>query len=174
MTQNVLISIVGPDRVGLVAAVTARLFDLGLNLGDTTFAVLGTGCEFTALAETPADVGTEEVLTQLRALSHLADAKVEVGEFKFDPHHADSGQHTHRICVSGGDQPGLIARVSEAFVEFGANIVRLNSERVPSGGKTLYVTNFDVAIPAKRANACIAAVANTAEQLQLECTWEAV
>ncbi len=122
----------------------------------------------------PGDVSPDDLQTQLRALSHLTDSTVEVAEFKYDPHHDDSGHHTHRICVSGGDQPGLIARVSEAFVEFGANIVRLNSERVPSGGKTLYVTNFDVAIPAKRADACIAAVANTAEQLQLECSWEAV
>ena len=72
------------------------------------------------------------------------------------------------------DQPGLVARVSEAFVEFGANIVRLNSERVRGGRKTLYVTNFDVAIPSDRAQACLAAVANTAAQLQLDCTWEVV
>jgi glycine cleavage system transcriptional repressor len=64
--------------------------------------------------------------------------------------------------------------VSEAFVEFGANIVRLNSERVRGGRKTLYVTNFDVAIPGDRAQVCLAAVANTAAQLQLECTWEVV
>lgn len=38
----------------------------------------------------------------------------------------------------------------------------------------IYVTNFEVSIPGDRAQACLAAVANTAAQLQLECTWEAV
>lgn len=172
MTRNVLISVAGPDRVGLVAEVTGRLFDLGINLGDTTFAVLGTGCKFSAVAETPEEVSAEELTAQLRALPELSDAVIEVSEFKYAADHAESGRHTHRICVSGGDQPGLVARVSEAFVEFGANIVRLNSERVRGGRKTLYVTNFDVAIPETRAKACLAAVANTAAQLQLECTWE--
>ena len=174
MTRNVLITVVGSDRVGLVAEVTGRLFDLGVNLGDTTFAVLGTGCKLSAVAETPADLSTEELASQLRALPDLADAEIKVNVFKFAADHAESGRHTHRICVSGGDQPGLVARVSEAFVEFGANIVRLNSERVRGGRKTLYVTNFDVAIPSDRAQACLAAVANTAAQLQLDCTWDVV
>ena len=128
MTRNVLITVVGSDRVGLVAEVTGRLFDLGVNLGDTTFAVLGTGCKLSAVAETPADLSTEELAAQLRALPDLADAEIKVNVFRFAADHAESGRHTHRICVSGGDQPGLVARVSEAFVEFGANIVRLNSE----------------------------------------------
>lgn len=174
MTRNILITVVGADRVGLVAAVTGRLFDLGVNLGDTTFAVLGTGCKFSAVAEAPAELAAEEVANELRALPDLADAEIKVNDFKFAADHAVSGRHTHRISVSGGDQPGLVARLSEAFVEFGANIVRLNSERVRGGRKTLYVTNFDVSIPGDRAQACLAAVANTAAQLQLECTWEAV
>ena len=174
MARNVLITVVGPDQVGLVAAITGRLFDLGVNLGDTTFAVLGTGCKFTAVAETPDDLKTADLTSQLRALPDLSDTEIKVNDFKFSADHAESGRHTHRICVSGGDQPGLVARVSEAFVEFNANIVRLNSERVRGGRKTLYVTNFDVAIPSDRAQACLAAVANTAAQLQLECTWEVV
>ncbi len=174
MTRNVLISVVGSDRVGLVAEVTGRLFDLGINLGDTTFAVLGTGCKLSAVAETPDDLTTTDLAAQLRSLPELSDAKVEVSEFKYAADHVQSGRHTHRICVSGGDQPGLVARVSEAFVGFDANIVRLNSERMRGGREILYVTNFDVAIPEKRAQACLAAVANTAAQLQLKCTWEVV
>ena len=43
MTDYALVSIFCPDREGLVAAVTRRLFDLGINLGDTAFSVLGLG-----------------------------------------------------------------------------------------------------------------------------------
>ena len=42
----------------------------------------------------------------------------------------------------------------------------MNSERVRGAGTTLYVTVFEVTIPADRAAACLAALASTAEQLQ--------
>src|SRR5262245_7561107 len=49
MAKSALVSVICEDRTGLIAAITGRMFDLGINLGDTTFAVLGTGAEFTTL-----------------------------------------------------------------------------------------------------------------------------
>ena len=60
MSTTVLVSIIGPDRVGLVSAVTSRLFDLGADLGDTSFAVLGGGAEFTAICEFPGGMELED------------------------------------------------------------------------------------------------------------------
>ena len=40
----VLVSVFCPDRTGLIAAIAGRLFDLGANLGDTSFTVLGGRC----------------------------------------------------------------------------------------------------------------------------------
>ena len=37
MAYKTLITIAAADRVGLVSAITARLFDLGANLGTTAF-----------------------------------------------------------------------------------------------------------------------------------------
>ena len=37
MTKTALISVLCPDRVGVVAAMTGQIFDLGGNLGDTKF-----------------------------------------------------------------------------------------------------------------------------------------
>ncbi len=173
MTTTILIAANGPDRVGLVAAVTGRLYDLGLNLGDTTFAVLGTGYEFRSIADLPADVNPSQVLTELKAVPELAASTVEVQAFGHKANRDQSGRSTHRIRLTGGDQPGLIARITEAFVEFGANIVRLNAERAPGADRSIYVTEFEVAIPATRTEACLATVANTAGELQLACTVEA-
>ncbi len=172
MAHNVLISLLGPDRVGLVAAVTGRLFDLGANLGDTSFAVLGTGYEFTSVAEVPDELTAERIADELRALPILAGSNVAVTDFMHEPVHDESGRVTHRIRVAGGDRPGLVARLTEVFVEFEANVVRMNSERVPEPGGVRYATVFHVSIPGPRAAGCLAAVANTAEQLQMTCTFE--
>jgi glycine cleavage system transcriptional repressor len=173
MTHNALVSVVGPDRVGLVSALTGRLFEIGANLGDTTFAVLGAGCEFTGIVELPDEMTCEQAEKDLGGLPALAGTEISVSSYTLPPVHEEAGQVSHHIRVSGGDKPGLVARLTEVFVDFSANIVRMNSERVPGSAGDIYVTDYYVAIPQAATDRCLAAVANTARQLHVECSWQA-
>ncbi|ARJ65413.1 amino acid-binding protein [Magnetospirillum sp. ME-1] len=168
---TVLVSVFCSDRTGLVAAITGRLFDLGADLGDTSFAMLGSGAEFTSVCDLPASVSADEVETDLSRLPLLAGARISVRPFEMDSAHGPAGTITHRVVVSGGDRPGLVARLSEVFGEFQANIVRMDAQRLPEQG--IYVTRFSVCIPT-RAEACLTTVANTAGEMNLACTVEAV
>jgi len=174
MTKTALISVHCQDRVGLVAAITGRLFDLGGNLSDTTFAVLGGGADFTSICELPDGVDLAETEADLRALPELDGADVAVRPFGMASIHGPSGRVTHRITVSGGDRPGLITRLCEVFVEFKANIVRLYAEKTPAGGGDSYAITAEVWIPEGRAPSCLATVDNTAGELGLACRWEKV
>ena len=172
MTRTALISVTGEDKLGLISELTARIFDLGGNLGDTTFAVLGTGFEFSAVVEFPKQTVLDDIGRELRTLPLLSEAKFDIQPFRYDTTHSESGRITHRIRISGGDQPGLVARLSEVFGNFDANVVRMNCETLEGAdGNPAYVTRFGVSIPAARAAACLAAVGNTAGQLDLVCTW---
>jgi len=169
--KSLLIQIFARDTPGLVSAISGCLFDLGLNLGDTTFAVLGTGAEFTVVVEEPVPVTTQEIDQRLRDLPELEGAEIQVEEFDIEPTHSPQAQVTHRIVIRGDDQPGLVARLTEVFQDYDANIVRLNAEReIDSTGPT-YVLRISAWIPDSRADACIAAVTNTASQLQLFSQW---
>lgn len=174
MSNVALISITGKDQLGLIADLTARLFDLGGDLGDTSFAVLGTGFEFTAVVEFPESTALDDVERELKALPTLESAEFRIEPFRFDAAHDESGRITHRIRISGGDQPGLIARLSEVFVGFDANVVRLNSERVAETGddSARFIIRYAVSVPPNRVSACLAAVGNTAGQLEMTCTWD--
>ncbi len=172
MTVNALVSISCPDRVGLVSAITGCLFELGGNLGDTTFAVLGGGAEFISVVEMPEGTGPEALEAVLRKLPELDDADISVSPFTLAPVHGPSGKVNYRITVSGGDRPGLIARLSEVFVEFKANIVRLNAERIVVPDSTQYAVIIAVSIPEENVRSCLATVANTAGGLGLGCEWE--
>jgi glycine cleavage system transcriptional repressor len=174
MTENLFVSISCPDRLGLIAAISSCLFDLGANLGDTTFAVLGGAADFNAVVELPEGTDPDYVEQTLRKIPELADANVSVQPFKLSPLHAESARVTHRITVSGGDRPGLVARLSEVFVEFGVNIVRLNAERIPSSVGTVYAVIVAVHIPKPSVASCLATVANTAGSLGLTCHWESM
>lgn len=174
MAQVALISIICEDRTGLISAITARLFDLGVNLGDTTFAVLGGGAEFTTISELPSGVSLEEVQSDLAGLPELQGAKLAVAPFSYESSHGPSAKITHRIEIHGEDSPGLVARLTEVFGEFGANIVRLNSTRVPGMDGAKYVLRLAVWIPEAKSEACLATVANTASALKLTCRWATV
>lgn len=173
MTQNsnsMLISILSPDRVGLIAEVAGELYGLGANLADASFAVLGTGCKFSCVAELPAGVDAAEVEKCLGRLRSLEGANVQVTAFPF-PGEGEMGDVTHVIEIEGGDRPGLIARLSEVFMQFGANVVRMNSRRRTSAEGGRYLTTFAVYMPPGRAESCLAAVHNTAGQLNLSCQY---
>jgi len=173
MSIAAFITISGKDRLGLVAEVTAHLFDLGGDLGDTTFAVLGTGFEFSTVVELPDGSDLESIGRELKELPALAETDFRIEPFRFEAAHDETGRITHRIRISGGDQPGLIARLSEVFVGFDANVVRMNCERIPDeGDQPRFITRFAVAIPPARTAACLAAIGNTAGQLEMTCTWD--
>ncbi|WP_404379001.1 glycine cleavage system protein R [Caenispirillum salinarum] len=174
MSHNLLVTLFCPDRTGLVAAVTGQLFDMGLNLGDTTFAVLGTGAEFTAVCEAPDDVSADDVERALKALPEAEDARVEVRPFGLDPVADPSGRITHRFYVRGGDRPGLVARMAEVFGQYEANIVRMSAEHMPDLAGGQYVVRFDVNIPATAVERCLNTAANTAGELHLTSHVEGV
>lgn len=167
MATTALVSFLCPDRVGLIAAVTGRLFDLGINLGDTTFAVLGEAAEFTSVCTLPGTINLDEVQNEMESIDELDGAEITVVHFDLPSIHGDAGQITHRISINGGDRPGLMARLCELFQSSGANIVRLNSEHVPDGGEGQYMIRIAASIPQDVCNTLIATVANTAGEMGL-------
>jgi glycine cleavage system transcriptional repressor len=167
MASVALVSILCRDRVGLVSAIADCLFTAGVNLRDTTFAVLGKGAEFTSVCELPAGLNVGELEAALARLPELEGAQLKVLPYGFDPLPGPMGRITHRIEVSGGDQLGLIARLSEIFTQNGANIVRLDAQKLPESEGGRYVTRFAVWLPSERAALCLAAVDSTAGSLGL-------
>jgi glycine cleavage system transcriptional repressor len=173
MTQVALVSILGPDQVGLVAAIADQLFSAGVNLRDTTFAALGKGAEFTALCELPESLSLEELEQGLGAVEVLASAQIRVVPYAFDHQAGPKDLITHRVEVSGGDQLGLIARLAEIFAQYGANIVRLDAQKLPDSEGGRYVTRFALWLAPDQAEKCLAAVTNTAGELRLTSRIEA-
>ena len=172
MASIALVSVLGPDRVGLVAAIAEHLFDIGVNLRDTTFAALGSGAEFVALCELPTGLTADEVESGLKGLPELDGAEIRAVPYAFDPSPGPAGSVTHRITISGGDQLGLVARLAEVFRQYDANIVRLEARKLSDQEGGLYVTRFAVFIPKQRESLCLATVSNTAGALGLSCEVE--
>jgi len=160
-----LLSVFSKDRVGLISLVTGHLFDKGINLEDTTFAVLGKGGEFTSVIDIPADLSEKALIDELHSLDGMENADIDVRRFSFGNVDTPPTEVTHHIHCEGPDQPGVLARLSEVFIDFDANIVRLKSDQVEQNGKKKFITRFSVYIPETRVNNCLAALDNTASAL---------
>ena len=167
MAHDVRIALSCPDRTGLLSALTGRLFDLGADMGDSSFAVLGAAAEFAAVARLPDGVSADDVAAALAALPELEDAEISVAPFSLGVTHGERAHVTHRVEVRGTDRPGLVARLTEAFADYGANIVRMDCERISGGRAEDYVIRIEAWIPDERAGTCLAAVDNTAQSLGL-------
>jgi glycine cleavage system transcriptional repressor len=165
MASVALITLIARDRVGLVSAIANHLFAAGINLRDTSFAAMGQGSEFTSVCELPDGLTPEALEADLAALPELSGAKLKIRPYRYDPVAGPTGQITHVFEIGGGDQLGLIARLSDIFPQFGANIVRLDAQTLANGQ---FVTRFAVWLPPERAQACVAAVNNTAGSLGLQ------
>jgi glycine cleavage system transcriptional repressor len=174
MAAVALVSILCRDQVGLVAAIADHLFSQGVNLRDTTFAALGKGAEFTAICELPDGASAVSLEDGLSLVSELEGAEIRVLSYGFDPETGPMGRITHRIEVEGGDQLGLIARIAAIFAQFGANIVRVDAQKLPAADGGQFVTRFAVWLAPARAETCLAAVANTAGSMGLSSRAEPV
>jgi len=172
-SDTFLISIMGRDKVGVVSGVASYLFETGANLADSAFAVLGEGFEFSCVAEFEAAASAEEVEDGLRDLAVLDGARISVTRFPFELLRGESGQITHMVEITGGDRPGLVSRISDVLVEYGANIVRMSSRRIASDDGFDYRTRFAVNVKGGRLSALENALSNTAGSMRLDCSVEA-
>ncbi|MDH3335704.1 MAG: amino acid-binding protein [Rhodospirillaceae bacterium] len=173
-TTIALVSITGPDKVGIISDIAGRLFDLGVNFVDTTFAVLGGNAEFSAICELQGETDISVIKSELAALGVLSDAEISVSYFSIKNNSPASKSITHNIKVYGGDSPGLLARLCEVFQQFNANIVQLNSERHLGNSGDEYIITASVSIPQDATDSCLAHIANTAGELGLSCDWEEI
>jgi len=171
MSHTLLAMVFCPDRTGLVAGLSAALFDLGANLGDTRFAVLGQGAEFSAVLTVDDDLTPAQVEAALKGVPAAEGAEISVRPYDAWAESRDAAPITHLVYVSGGNRPGLVARLAEVFGDFDANIVTMNAQPLPGdarkGAVEQYVVRFAVAIPGGRMEACLATVSNTAQALGL-------
>ncbi|MFP6740204.1 MAG: amino acid-binding protein [Alphaproteobacteria bacterium] len=169
MSQRAIVSISCVSQSGLLSAVSERLFELGCNLADTTYALLAGSAEFTTVCELPGGMAEETLALELHRTPVLAGARIVVGPFDEAASEARSQRITHRFEISGPDQPGKIKRLSAAFAACGAEVVRLNSQKSVTDGVAVSTIRIAVSLPD---GADTAPVTEATDALGLSCRVE--
>jgi glycine cleavage system transcriptional repressor len=134
-----MLTLVGEDRPGIVARITATLFQGGCNLGEAAMARLGGNFSIMLMVQ---HAGTLESLLTLvgpvaRELGLHAHGDLIEGHL-----------HRHlipdvRVTVYGADRAGIVAQVTGALAQSGFNILDLQSDVGGSEAQPVYIMTME-------------------------------
>ncbi len=137
--RQVVVSALGPDRPGIVAAVTRVLVEHGVNIADSNMGRLSGRFSMMLICTAPDELADQPFQDDLRRAAGECGLDVifahDVGEG------AEAPAPTHIVTVYGADHPGIVHAVAAALTARGANILDLETRLAGD----LYVMTLDVA-----------------------------
>lgn len=132
MSEWRMLTLVGEDRPGIVAAVTAKLYENGFSLGEASMMRLGGNFSIMMMISGEGDVEAllAPVAERLRLHLHVYDAGGTLHK-----HVAPNVQ----VRVNGADRAGIVAQVTGVLAQRGFNILELESDVAGSQEHPLYI-----------------------------------
>ena len=160
--QELAITVIGPDRPGIVADVAGALSGVGANLSDSTMTrlrghfamtLICTGATAEAVEKALAPIGADgRLLATVRSVQPEADA--------------NGGGEPYLVSVHGADRLGIVAAVTRVVAEAGGNITDLTTRLTGP----LYVLVAEVDLPPGAAEGLAPRLAETADDLGVDVT----
>lgn len=151
------VTAIGKDRPGLVAALTGVLHDRDGNIEDSAMTILGGHFAIVLLVTTHDEPNTLDTVLHERLTAFGLTISVSQAALP-----ATTLASTHLLSVYGSDKPGIVANVTKALADNGANIVDLETQIVGQPDEPVYamVLEFsctdDVAVTQAIAATCSA------------------
>ncbi len=134
------ITVVGSDRPGIIADVSARLSGLGLNLTDSTMTLLRGHFAMTLICS--GEAGEDDVVATLRPLTEDGGLLATVRAVPPEPFGGTGGE-PYTLIVHGADRLGIVAALTQVIARFSGNITDLTTRLSGS----LYLLSAEVDLP---------------------------
>lgn len=134
-----MLTVVGADRPGIVARLTAALYDGGCNLGEAS--MLRLGGNFTIMLMVQRAGTAAQLAALVEPVTQSLGLKLHVDRIEGRLHqHLDPDVS---ITVAGADRAGIVAHAVGAFAEAGLNILNLDSGVGGSSERPLYIMHIE-------------------------------
>jgi glycine cleavage system transcriptional repressor len=139
MKRWYMLTVVGRDQPGIVAALADALFRAGVNLGEASMVRLGGSFTIMLMVETERDASAIRTILDPAGRSLGLNMHVDL---------IDAQLHSHvepnvRVTVYGADRPGIVAQVTAALASRGFNILDLESDVAGTREQPIYVMTID-------------------------------
>jgi glycine cleavage system transcriptional repressor len=147
MPRNFVLTLTGPDRIGIVDEVTGLLLERGGNVETSRMARLGGEFAVLMLVSMPAErfAGLDDDLGRLTAQGY----KVTTTQAQRTYAESHPGWLPYRIEVHGADHEGIIHEVAHYLSGLGISIESVESESspAPTSGTPLFAMKAEVVVP---------------------------
>lgn len=130
MQKNFVLTLTGPDRVGIVDEVTGRLFELGGNVEISRMTRLGGEFAILMLVSMPERPleGLDREFEGLTAKGYTVTTR----QARLSRAETRPGWHRYRIEVQGADHEGIIHQIAHYLSAREINIESMDSETIPA------------------------------------------
>ena len=147
MRVNVIFTLTGKDRVGLVEEVTRLLLELGGNVETSRMARLGGEFAILVLVSMPSEqlAGLDKTANRLTAEGFkVTTTQTEPTQAAMPP-----GSKPYQIEVQGADHEGIVHEIARSLAERGINIesMETGTVRAPISGSPLFTMTARVTVP---------------------------
>jgi glycine cleavage system transcriptional repressor len=146
MSTEMVLTLTGPDRVGIVEEVTSALLGLGGNVGASRMARLGG--EFAILMHVALSDAAHADFE--RSFAHLVEQgyRVTIAPAASSAAQPHPDWIAYRIEVQGADHEGIVHEIARCLSEFGINIESMETwtTDAPTTGTTLFHMTAEVAV----------------------------
>lgn len=169
MRTDIVITLTGPDRVGIVEEVTNALLGLGANVEESRMSRLGGAFAILMLVSLAADRAAE-IDAALTPLTEQGYRHI-VTETTREVDAARPGWQPYRIEVEGADHEGIIHEIAEELSSRGINIESMETRTTPAAvsGLLLFTMNALVIVPPHLADTdWLAALTEAAAQANVD------
>jgi glycine cleavage system regulatory protein len=139
-------TVIGPDRPGLVELVTANVVDHGGNWLESRMCRLGGQFAGIVRVEVPA----EKSDALLATLAKLEKDGLHISARKETPPTKSARGTVAVLELVGQDRPGILHQISHTLARHNVNVEELSSDRVnaPMDGSMLFQARISVLLPA--------------------------
>ncbi len=147
MRTNIIFTLTGPDRVGIVETVTGVLLDHGGNVETSRMARLGGEFAILMLVSMP----SEQLPGLERDVENLAAEGYKITTSRTGQTYAEAhpGWLPYQIEVQGADHEGIVHEVARYLSQSGINIESMDTGITPApvSGAPLFFMTALVAVP---------------------------
>jgi glycine cleavage system regulatory protein len=143
MSLPLVMTVIGPDRTGLVEAVARAVADHGGNWLESRMCRLGGEFAGILRVEIPA-AKKSALVAALQKISGLA-VTVRDDETKTSP----AAARLTKLEIVGHDRPGIVREITSALARAGVNVEEFSSEvaSAPMSGETLFKASARLQLP---------------------------
>jgi glycine cleavage system transcriptional repressor len=149
--NHFVVTAVGADRPGIVAAVSRAFVDQGCNIEDSAMTILRGQFAMMVVIAAPAEVdraGLRSALAGPASDLNLVVTVEAVPQGDVAPEGAASAAGTWTVSVHGADHPGIVHGIADLLARAEVNIIDLTTRVLGDEVHPVYVMILEVSLPA--------------------------